>query len=90
MFSVPKGTKVVGLHGGGHGEIHDSAGRPGFWLNGREPNFYSVPVPEGQDGALWHIRYGRGPVRLLTAPPCFALTAEELLLSREVVESDSD
>ncbi|MFC1597111.1 DUF4838 domain-containing protein [Planctomycetota bacterium] len=89
-FYVPKGTQVIGLHGGGHGEIHDSAGRPVFWLNGREANFYSVTVPEGQDGKLWRIRYGRGPVRLLTVPPCFARSAEELLLPREVVESDSD
>ena len=89
-FYVPKDTEVIGLHGGGHGEIHDSAGRPVFWLNGREPNFYSVAVPEGQDGKLWRIRYGRGPVRLLTVPPCFARSAEELLLPREVVESDAD
>ncbi|NQT16877.1 MAG: hypothetical protein HQ582_29235 [Planctomycetes bacterium] len=89
-FYVPKGTQVIGLHGGGHGEIHDSAGRPVFWLNGREANFYSVTVPEGQDGRLWRIRYGRGPVRLLTVPPCFARSAEELLLPREVVQSDAD
>jgi len=49
-FYVPQGTEVIGLHGGGHGEIHDSAGRAVFWLNGRELNFYSVAVPEGQDG----------------------------------------
>ncbi len=88
-FYVPKGTEAIGLHGGGHGEIHDSAGRPVFWLNGREPNFYSVSVPKGQDGKLWRIRYGRGPVRLLTVPPCFARSAEELLLPNEVVDSDS-
>ncbi|MHC4401531.1 MAG: DUF4838 domain-containing protein [Planctomycetota bacterium] len=87
-FYVPKGTQVIGLHGGGHGEIHDSAGRPVFWLNGREPNFYSVTVPEGQDGKLWRIRYGRGPVRLLTVPPCFARSAEELLLPKGAVDSD--
>ncbi len=86
-YSTAKGD---GFHGGGHGEIHDSAGRPVFWLNGRDPNFYSVPVPEGQDGALWYIRYGRGPIRLLTVPPCLALSADELLLPREVVESDSE
>ncbi|MDD4267407.1 MAG: DUF4838 domain-containing protein [Thermoguttaceae bacterium] len=87
-FYVPKGTKVVGLHGGGHGEVHDSAGRPLFWLNGREPGYYSVEVPQGQDGRLWRIRYGRGPLRLLTVPPCLARSAEELLLPKEVVEAD--
>lgn len=89
-FYVPKGTQVIGLHGGGHGEIHDSAGRPVFWINGREANFYSVTVPKEQDGKLWRIRYGRGPVRLLTVPPYFAHNAEELLLPREVVEADTD
>ena len=81
-FYVPKGTKVVGLHGGGHGEIQDSAGRTVFWLNGREPGFYSVEVPEGQDGRLWRVRYARGAIRLLTVPPYFARSAEELLLPR--------
>ena len=89
-FYVPKETEVIGLHGGGHGEIHDSAGRPVFRLNGREPDFLSVTVPEGQDGKLWRIRYGRGAVRLLTVPPCFARNAEELLLPKEVVEADKD
>jgi hypothetical protein len=87
VFYVPQGTRVVGLHGGGHGEVRDGEDRPVFWLNGREPNFYAVPVPEGQDGRLWQIRYGRGPIRLLTVPPYFARRADELLLPREVVES---
>ncbi len=89
-FYVPKGTRVIGLHGGGHGEVHDAAGRPIFWLNGRQTNFYSVPVPDGQDGKPWRIRYGRGAVRLLTVPPYFARCAGELLLPREVVESGRD
>ncbi len=89
-FYVPKGTKVIGLHGGGHGEVHDAASRPVFWLNGRETNFYSVPVPDGQDGKPWRIRYGRGAVRLLTVPPYYARSVEELLLPREVVELDRD
>ncbi len=87
-FYVPKGTRVIGLHGGRHGEVRDSAGRPVFWLNGREPNYFSVAVPEGQDGKLWQIRYGRGPIRLLTVPPYFARTAAELLLPKEVVDAD--
>ena len=87
-FYVPLGTKVVGLHGGGHGEVHDSAGRLVFSLNGKEPGFHGVEVPEGQDGRLWRIRHGRGPVRLLTVPPCLARSAEELLLPKEVVEAD--
>jgi hypothetical protein len=88
-FYVPRGTKVIGLFGGEHGEVRDSAGRPVFWLNGRPPNYYSVDVPDGEDGKLWSIRYGRGSVRLLTVPPCFARSAAELLLPAEVVGKDA-
>lgn len=88
-FYVPKGTKLVGFFGGEHGEIRDSANRPLFWLNGREPGYYAVDVPDGQDGKLWSVRYGRGAVRLLTVPPCFARNTAELLLPAEVVTRDS-
>lgn len=88
-FYVPKGTKTIGLFGGEHGEVRDSAGRPVFWLNGREPNYYGVPVPDGEDGKLWHIRYGRGSLRLLTVPPYFARNAADLLLPVEVVTKDA-
>jgi hypothetical protein len=88
-FYVPKGTQVVGLFGGEHGEIRDADGRPLFWLNGRERNYYSVAVPDGQDGRLWRIRYGQGPVQLLTVPSYFARSADELLLPREVVQRDA-
>jgi len=89
-FYVPKGTKVIGLFGGEHGEVRDSQDRPHFWLNGREPNFYSVPVPPGEDGKFWRVRYCRGSVRLLTVPPYFAQTPAELLLPEEVVKKDSN
>jgi hypothetical protein len=87
-FYVPRGTKTIGLFGGEHGEVLDAAGRPLFWLNGRERNYYSVSVPDGQDGQLWRFRYARGPVRLLTVPPYLARSGDELLLPREVVERD--
>ncbi len=89
-FYVPRGTRVIGLHGGRHGEVRDSDDRPVFWLNGREPNYFSVTVPEGQDGKLWQIRYGRGPIRLLTVPPYFARSGNELLLPKEVVDTDKE
>ncbi len=88
-FYVPKGTTSIGLFGGEHGEVRDAEDRPHFWLNGREPNFYNVPVPPGQDGQVWRIRYARGAVRLLTVPPCLALTPQGLLLPKEVVERDA-
>lgn len=88
-FYVPKGTKIVGIFGGEHGEVRDSADRPVFWLNGREPNYYSIPVPDGEDGRLWSFRYARGAMRLLTVPPYLARTASELLVPAEVVGRDA-
>jgi hypothetical protein len=70
-------------------EVRDRASRPHFLLNGREPNYYSVPVPQGQDGRIWCVRYGKGAIRLLTVPPCFATTPQGLLLPKEVVEKDA-
>ena len=87
-FYVPKGTKTVGLFGGEHGEVRDSAGRALFWLNGREPNYYSVDVPDGEDGKLWSIQNAKGSIQLLTVPPYFALNAAQLLLPADVVERD--
>ncbi len=88
-FYVPRGTKAVGLVGGEHGEVQDARGRTVFWLNGRERGVYSVPVPDGQDGAFWRIRFGRGEVRLLNVPPAFARSPRELLLPAEVVRRDA-
>jgi hypothetical protein len=87
-FYVPKGTKTIGLFGGEHGEVQDSRNRTVFWLNGRKRDFYAVPVPDGQDGKAWRIRYGKGDMRLLTVPPYFAPTPGQLLLPAEVVEKD--
>ena len=88
-FYVPKGTKEVGFFGAESGEIRDSSDRPLFSLNGREPNYYSVVVPQGEDGKLWSVRYGQRSIRLLTVPPYFARNAESLLLPSEVVRRDS-
>jgi hypothetical protein len=88
-FYVPKGTKILGLFGGERGEVHDAAGRSVFNFEGRKRNYYSINVPDGQDGKLWSIRRGTGPVRLLTVPPCFAPSAAGLLLPKEVVAKDA-
>lgn len=87
-FYVPKGTRTVGLVGGEHGEVQDSRNRTVFWLNGRRRDAYFVPVPEGESGKFWRIRYGRGDVRLLTVPPYFAPTPAQLLLPADVLARD--
>ncbi|MCB2016004.1 MAG: DUF4838 domain-containing protein [Hydrogenophaga sp.] len=85
-FYVPKGTKRIGFRGGEHGEILDAEGRAQFWLNGRERGFYTVDVPDGQDGRFWLARYVHGPLQLLTVPPYFARAPKEMLLPVNLLE----
>lgn len=88
-FYVPRSTTVLGFFGGERGEILDAAGQAVFDLAGRGRNYYHVAVPAGQDGKLWGVRAARGPLRLLTVPPYFARTGDELLLPRDVVARDA-
>jgi hypothetical protein len=88
-FYVPRGTEVLSIYGGNHGEIRDSAGRTVFWLNGREQGEYHVAVPAGEDGRLWSIRYGRSAVCLVNVPPYLARRPSELLLPNEIVLRDT-
>ena len=96
-FYVPRGTVVVGgwasrianwappvsgkLLDGDGGVVHEFAEAGDSW--------FSVPVPEGQDGRLWKFESTQGQRLLMTVPPYVARTGEELLLPAEVVEADS-
>ena len=57
-FYVPKGTEVVGLLGGGDGDVQDGDGQTLFSLAGKKTSIYPVDVPPGQDGRIWRIRSG--------------------------------
>ena len=94
---VPKGTKVVG---GWAARIANWAPRiSGVLRDGDdtvmldfrtvEDGWFSVPIPEGQDGKLWKFENSQGIRQLMTIPPCFARSGSELLLPREVVERDA-
>jgi hypothetical protein len=52
-------------------------------------NYWSVPVPAGQDGKLWRFDQARGEFKLMTVPPYLARSAAELLLPAEVVKADT-
>ncbi len=92
-FYVPRGTTVVGGYvDAGSGGIWDAEGNRRYDFEeagGR--GYFSVPVPEGQDGRAWRVRAwrGRGQLRLMTVPNYLAREARLLLLPREVVEADS-
>ncbi len=91
-FYVPRGTaRVGGYVDSGEGGLFDGDGNQVYsFEDGVRRGYFSVAVPEGQDGRVWRARTwrGRGQLRLMTVPPYLALDAERLLLPRDVVESD--
>ncbi|MEZ6049675.1 MAG: DUF4838 domain-containing protein [Planctomycetaceae bacterium] len=87
-FYVPKGTKVIGLQGGGTGRILDPLGQEVLLLEKQKPGFYSIPVPKGRDGKLWQIIAANQEFRLMTVPPYLSGSSRQLLLPREVLDRD--
>jgi hypothetical protein len=87
-FYVPKGTKVIGGYGDGDAQLIDAENRIVQQLAVNK-DYWSVPVPPGQDGKLWKINNAQGQFMLMTVPPYFARSGQELLLPEEVVKADS-
>ena len=89
-FYVPKGTTVIGgysLAGAGD-NMRDGSGTIRYtFAAGAE--YFSVPVPPGQDGKFWKLHYIPSEKILMTVPPFVARHPSELLLPREVVEADA-
>lgn len=96
-FYVPKGTKVVGGWASRvanwapriSGKLLDAEGREVLDFGRSEEGWFKVPVPPGQDGRLWKFENSQGQRLLMTVPPYLARSAEELLLSQEVVEAEA-
>ena len=89
-FYVPRGTTVVGGYTDStRGTMLDGDNNVLFDFSSMEAaGYFSVPVPNGQDGLLWKFSNSRGKRMLMTVPPCLATSGESLLLPREVVESE--
>jgi hypothetical protein len=89
-FYVPQGTKIVGGYRNGLGQILDADGKAvSKFTAENNPGYWSIPVAPGQDGRLWQISNANGQVMLMTTPPYLARSANELLLPKEVVQSDA-
>jgi hypothetical protein len=88
---VPRGTKKVGgFATATTGRLLDGSGRVLFSFHEMdEPDYFSVDVPEGQDGTLWKFEHCSGSRMLMTIPPYLAPSAGDLLLPREVVRADA-
>lgn len=89
-FYVPRGTKVLGGYAGvNRGTLIDPSGKTALELPSK-PDFFSIPVPAGEDGKLWMLKGQtyEGRFMLMTVPPYMARSADELLLPQEVIEHD--
>jgi hypothetical protein len=53
-----------------------------------QPGHFEALVPEGEDGKFWKIINGPRGLKFLNIPPYLARSPQELLLPKEVVESD--
>lgn len=90
-FYVPKGTETLGgfVTSNRAGTILDGDGNDVFDFTSMEQQgYFSVAVPEDQDGRLWKVSRAAGQCYLMTVPPYYARTPREMLLPREVVERD--
>jgi hypothetical protein len=89
-FYVPRGTKLVGGYSDStKGKMLDGDNEVVFdFSTMKAAGYFSVAVPEGQDGTLWKFSDSRGSRMLMTVPPYLATSVETLLLPREVVELD--
>ncbi|CAN5457002.1 hypothetical protein BH23VER1_BH23VER1_00390 [soil metagenome] len=96
-FYVPEGTEVVGGWAARiaewaprlSGTMVDGEGNVLMDFSEREPGWFHVEVPPGQDGKLWKFEASQGTRQLMTVPPYLARSGRELLLPKEVVERDS-
>jgi len=96
-FYVPRGTKLVGGWASRvanwapriSGKLLAPDGREMLDFGKLEDGFFKVEVPLGADGALWKFDQSQGQRLLMTVPPYLARSGDELLLPREVVESDA-
>lgn len=86
-FYVPKGTKVLAGFVTGVGNLYDGDGKLVFTFD-KYNGYWSLPIPPGQDGKMWHMKINAGARYWMTVPPYFARTPDELLLPREVVLAD--
>ena len=88
-FYVPKGTKMIGGYASGVGFLRDGAGNKVHTFD-KQPGYFSIPVPSGQDGKLWKFENSAGQRLLMTVPPYLARSGRELLLPAEIVERDAE
>ncbi len=81
-FYVPKGCRVIGGYSAkAKGQLINPAGEAAYDFEKEAgPGYFSVDVPEGQDGKLWRFHDADGGKLLLTVPPYLVRNGSELLV----------
>jgi hypothetical protein len=95
-FYVPRGTKTIGGWASRianwaprvSGKLLDPTGKEQLDFSKVDDGWFNVPVPEGEDGKLWKFDNNVGQRLLMTVPPYVAVSAEDLLLPKEVIAAD--
>lgn len=95
-FYVPKGTKHVAGWASRiaswapriSGKLVDPDGQAVIDFSKTEDGWFKTPVKPGQDGKLWKFVDSQGDRRLVTVPPYLARRPQDLLLPKEVIETD--
>ena len=89
-FYVPRGTRhVTGYAAGFSGTLYGPDQKPRHTWRGEDDHF-TIPVGEGEDGVLWSFdgSLAKRVFHLLSVPPFFARTPQELLLPEPVILRD--
>ncbi len=94
-FYVPRGKDAIYLAGtlleGRHDFVDGDGNTVDAQLIDEIQDYTVVPVPQGQDGRVWslQLRSAKPEIRFLNIPGYVALSPDELLLPREVVDDMS-
>lgn len=86
-FYVPKGTRTIaGYSENLTGALVTADGSVSFRFSElKNPGYFDVPVPDGQDGRIWRLEESRGKKLFMTIPPYLSPASESLLVPKEVV-----
>ena len=87
FFYVPGGTKEVsGYSANRSGRIFSPDGRVlHSFERQKAPEYFSISVPDGLDGAWWQMKGVAGEKRLMNVPAFLARRAEEGLVPRDAL-----
>lgn len=86
-FYVPRGVKTIGGYRTGDGRIEDAAGDMRYQPKKNDAaDYFTIQISQGQDRQIWRCFNCTGVWRLMTVPPYFAASPQQLLVPSETVD----